>query len=95
MNEALLAILASLVAALIWMVKSNAVRSDKLLAQRDTEVARAMDALTAAVDTFKTFEQDSSTAFGKLVDRLDGVEQIQDKTLRELEAMNAKLPTTP
>lgn len=93
MNEALLAILSALVAALVWLVKTMNSRSDKLIEQRDEEVARLISSLEASVDAFKNFELESAMCFGKLVDRLDTSEQIQERVLVELKAMNAKLPT--
>lgn len=93
MNEALLAILASLVAALIWMVKSSSTRSDKLIAQRDKENARLIDSLETAVDTFKTFEIESGECFGKLLERMDTSQQTQERILLELRTMNEKTPS--
>ena len=88
MNEALLAILSALVAVMVWLVKAMTTRSDRLIEQRDKEVARLITSLEASVDTFKTFEIESGECFGKLVDRLDTSQQTQELILIELQSMN-------
>ncbi len=91
-EQGLLTALTALIAALVWLVKAMISRSDRLIEQRDLQLGRCLDTLETAVDTFKTFEEESGSAFSKLVDRLDGSEQIQEGILTELRTMNDRLP---
>jgi len=92
MNEALLAVLSALVAALVWLVKAMQSRSDRLIEQRDKEVAKLIKTLEKAVDAFAAFELEGVTVFGKLVYRMEVTQQIQEQVLAELRAMRERLP---
>lgn len=88
MNETLLTILSALVAVMVWLVRSMNTRSDKLIAQRDKEVARLIKSLEMSVTTFKNFEVESGHCFTKLVDRLDSSQETQELILAELRSRN-------
>lgn len=90
-NDALLGVLSVLVAGMIWMVKAMTTRSDKIIEQRDKEVCKLIKTLEAAVSAFKNFELEGSEVFHKLIDRLDASEQIQERILRELQAMTVRI----
>lgn len=93
-EQGLLAALTALVGALIWLVKANQSTSNRLIEQRDKEVTRLIQALEAAVEAFKGFELDSVSVFGKLLDRMDASQQMQELVLAELKEMNARISSS-
>lgn len=86
-NDALLTVLASLVASLIWLVKAMHTRSDKLIEQRDLEVTRALRALEASVDAFRRFEIQEHETHRSLIDRMDASMHTQSQILETLKRM--------
>lgn len=93
MNEPLLAVLSALVAALIWMVKTTTSRSDRMIEQRDKDVARLITTLEASVASSQAYERNSSAAFEHMVTRLDAGVAVQEGVLSELQSMNERLAT--
>ena len=95
LDTTLIAILATLVGALIWVVKALMTRSDKLITVRDAQVTAALDAirardsqiesalgsLTAAVEAFGRFEQAEQETHGNLVREMATLAETQRETL--------------
>ncbi len=94
MNEALLAILSALVAALIWLVKSMQARSDRMMEQRDKEVGRLIGALESAVNIFADFQEQESEVHAKIVSDSLEAAKIHALILDEIKTMRKKLPAT-
>ena len=74
-EQGLLAALTALVGALIWLVKAMNTRSDKLIEQRDTEVARLITTLEKAVDAFADFQTREDEAHGYILAKLREIDE--------------------
>jgi hypothetical protein len=95
MNEALLAVLTALVGALIWLVKAQTTRSDRLIEQRDAEVGRLIQSLEGAVAAFRAFETDEQQTHKLILDGQKKTVETQERILTELRNMNAKMSARP
>jgi phosphate/sulfate permease len=77
---ALLAILSSLVGALVWVVRSVTVRSDRVMETRDKQVGKTIEMLRVAVSSFQSFQHGGSAAHSKIIERLDALAAVQAET---------------
>jgi len=88
---AVLGILASLVGALVYLVKSNSTRSDKmaewsnrLLEQRDEQLNETLGTLKDAVRSFERFEREEVDVHRQILDCVEGITQIQERILEKI-----------
>jgi len=81
MDQALFAILGTLVASMIWVVK-----------RQSAQIDRSIRSLTLAVDSFRRFETTEHDAHGRIIAGLDHIsatqERIADTQDRILERLN-------
>lgn len=101
LNSALLTLVGTLVAAMIWMVKSLMTRLDKLMVKRDVEIGKALASLAKAVDNASRVEEREEAIHAKIIDgitegfrdlleRLTVCSVVQDQMLQLLQTINAK-----
>lgn len=88
MNEALLAITASLIAVMTWMIKAMNARSEKLMEQREREVLRALDALEESVNLFRRTEQEEWRIHSRMMDAMDALASTQNEIMSQLSTAN-------
>jgi hypothetical protein len=87
METALLAILTTLVAAMIWVVKALMTRSDRILDSRDTQIGRALDELAKAIDGFKRVEAREDQVHDALLLHMKELSQDHSDMTGRIEAM--------
>ena len=81
LETSLLAVLTTLVAALIWVTKALFARSERLIDARDSQISRALDQLEKAVSAFGRVESREDEIHDKIIARLDAIATTQDKSL--------------
>ena len=91
--EALLAILASMVGALVWIVKRMTTAQERAAKQRDKEIALLIEGLTTSVDAFANFKDETVRGFSETCDLLRNMQKTQKVTLEELKALHERLPS--
>ena len=87
LESSLLAVLASLVGALIWVVKHLMARSDRILESRDMQIGSALDKLSAAVDAFGRVEQREDEVHDALLVRMEALSGEHGSIISRLEAV--------
>lgn len=87
MNEVLLSILAGVVGAQIYVVRSLVSRSDKGAEQRDRNIATLIDALTKAINSFQSFEAEEERVHGRIIDAQERIIETQQQIVTAIESI--------
>lgn len=92
LTQALLAIIASLVGAMIWVVKSLITRSDNLQQVRDEQINELVNSLNKAIGlnhqaimAFSNFEDEEQKVHEKIIGHLDRHETALERITRAQE----------
>lgn len=91
MITVLLGVLSSLVGALVWLVKSQSARADRILDRRDEQITRAISLMERSVAAFEKFEHEENASHGRLVSQMERLAAQQERITALQEQMLMKL----
>ena len=91
LNDTLLGIIAALIAGMIWTIKRQWERSDRMIKQRDCELNRALKSLEASVEAFRNFESHEHDVHERLLERMNEGTEVQRKIMHQLELLESKI----
>jgi hypothetical protein len=72
-TQTLLGLIASLIGAGIWVVKSLLARSDRLIEARDKQIGVTIDTLGKAVDSFRHYQREETEAHAKILSAIEAL----------------------
>lgn len=82
---ALIGILASLVAALVWVVKTTLTKSDERSALQSTQIDSSLKTLASAVSSFESFRHEEERTHAAMIETQRDTVQLLEKLTLQLE----------
>lgn len=84
-TNTLLALIATLVSAGVWVVKALMARSDRLIESRDEQITRALDMLTRSFEAIHAFESVEDKIHLQIMNGLEAITRSQSNLCTMIE----------